>query len=112
MAKAYAFNVPLVAQPVAPRAGDLPAAHSFVSVEPANIVLDTFKPAENGERLVLRFYESYGTKTRAKVKINLHLTSIWETNLMEEDEREIAINQGFIELDFKPYEIKTLALKK
>jgi alpha-mannosidase len=112
VARAYAFNVPLLAQPVAPHSGSLPVAHSFVAVEPGNIVLDTFKPAENSEQFILRFYESHGTKTRAKIQINLPVTSILETDLMEENAQELVVKNGWVELEFKPFEIKTLALKK
>lgn len=110
--RAYAFNVPLLGQPVTAHAGNLPVVHSFVSVEPQNIVLDTFKPAENSDQLILRFYESDGSKTRAKIRINLPVASIVETNLMEENPQAVSVQNGIVELEFKPFEIKTIAVTK
>lgn len=112
VARAYAFNVPFVVQSIEARAASLPAANSFITVNPENIVLDTFKPAENGEGMILRFYESHGTKSRAEIKVNLPIGKIWETDLMEENARQVSIQAGVVRLDFKPFEIKTLAFKK
>jgi len=103
----YDLNVPVVS--AAGGAG----RRSLVSVDAANVVLETVKAAEagDGDALVLRFYESMRTRTRCTVTVDLPVARALETDLRERTLRELAVRNGAVTLEFRPFEIKTLLLK-
>ncbi|NOY09878.1 MAG: alpha-mannosidase [Spirochaetes bacterium] len=95
----------------------LPPSLSFLRINNTSIIVETVKPAEEKDGIVVRLYESSGSAQRAVVTCTLPVTSVFETNLLEEKETELApvrINRGTdifsITLSFKPFEIKTLLL--
>jgi alpha-mannosidase len=53
--QAHQFNVPLVAVQCPPHEG-LPATRSFVTVEPAELVVTAIKRAEDRDTLIMRFF--------------------------------------------------------
>jgi len=54
------FANPLLALPVSAHPGTLPAKHSFIQVQNANLRLLTLKRAENGDGIIARFHETCG----------------------------------------------------
>lgn len=82
--------------------------YSMFSVEGLPVVFDAIKKAETGDQVVVRFHEYTGARGRVKLHTSLPVRAWQECNLMEIPEGEIS--QGAIELDLKPYEIKTLLL--
>ena len=66
----YDLNAPALPLAVAAQpAGTLPAAYSQFRVDAPNVVLETVKKAEDGSGLILRLYESWGTRTRAALAL-------------------------------------------
>ena len=63
------INQPPIVVPAAAQSGALPQRDSFVSVEPANILVSAIKQAEDGAALVLRAYETSGTATTARITL-------------------------------------------
>jgi len=102
----YQLNVPVGAV-----MGDA-GSKSLFKLDQPNIILETVKPAENPESsdLVLRLYESMGTKTRAKLTTSLPLKSTSQADMLENELEALAIKDGEIELEFRPFEVKTLRL--
>jgi alpha-mannosidase len=85
---------------------------SLFSLNRANIILETVKPAEDGSGdVVLRLYESMSTRTCAELKINLPVERVQLTNMLESPKAELAINKQTVQLEFGPFEILTLRLK-
>lgn len=87
-------------------------SRSLFNVDRANIILDTVKPTENrapGE-MVLRLYESMGTRTQARLKINLPCDRVYLANMLEEIETELPFNGQHVDLEFSPFKIITLRL--
>ena len=82
---------------------------SLISFDAKNIVLDAFKKAENEEAYVLRFHEFTGRRGKINLKIGLKFDSWCESDLMENPLGEW--KQTAIEVEVKPYEIKTIMLK-
>jgi alpha-mannosidase len=110
--RAMEFNMPLIAVEASPAvAGIKPHLHeraTFFDVEGTNVILDTMKKAENGDGLILRFYESGGKPGKGAVTFRRFAKKVEETDLMENTLKEIPIVNGRVELDFAPYEIRTL----
>ncbi len=113
--EAYELNVPLM-KPGADAAenafcGKRAEEVSYFSLDRENIILETCKPAfdvENG--VVLRLYECMGSAVRCKLALPPKVKKVWQCNMLEEKQKEVAYAGNIAELDFKSFEIKTLLL--
>ncbi len=74
---AEALNSPFIALPEPTHEGDYPPVQPFATVEPANVCLTVLKKAEDEEALILRFYETAGRKTTARIQMP-YLDWSWE----------------------------------
>jgi alpha-mannosidase len=85
---------------------------SLFSLDAGNIILETVKPPEDGREgeLVLRLYEAMGAVTRATLSTTLPVQSACQTDMLEQKELQLDLVDGRIELEFRPFEIKTLRL--
>lgn len=56
----------------------------------------------------------YFERKRGQVKIQMGLAveSAWETNLLEENESELSVDNDSIHLNLSPYQIMTLRIKE
>ncbi len=104
------FNQPLLAFPAADHPGRLPGNWGFLEISHANIIMSAFKGSQDGSP-VLRLYEAAGLPTNGvSVKINAQVISAEGTNLMEDPGAKLSVNRNTIQLDFRPFEIKTIKL--
>lgn len=109
--RARELNEPMVGLVVAAHSGALPAAKSFVSVSPANIVTTALKKAEDDDNLILRFYETNGHPCEAVVSTGLPVQYYMETDLMERPiGNKLPIQNGIFRVDVGKFEIKTFKL--
>jgi alpha-mannosidase len=104
---AYEINVPAAAM-----AGAGGAA-SLLSVDAANIVIETVKPAEDHRGdVVVRLYECKRMATRCTLATRLPAGAACETDMLEQGARPVRVRNGRVRLEFRPFEIKTLRLKR
>jgi alpha-mannosidase len=102
----FDFNYGLKALPVEAHEGAMPSRHSFVSAEPANVVLTAIKKAEDGDGLVFHLYEWAGKSGEIKLTVPPGAQDAMETNLMEKPEGQpLAISGDAVTLPVKPFEI-------
>jgi Alpha-mannosidase len=85
---------------------------SMVRVSEPNVVIETVKRAEDGNGIILRLYESQRKRGQVQVRFGFAVESAWETNLLEENESELSIENDSIQLTLRPYQIMTLRLKE
>lgn len=110
--KGYELNAPLSAvMAMGSCEGIMPQRFSAFECLNKNVVIDTVKAAENGEGVIIRMYESSGTKTEARIKLGFATDHVCECNLMEKDEGTVNISDGIIDFVIKPFEIKTLRIQ-
>jgi alpha-mannosidase len=83
---------------------------SLLSAEPANIVVESIKRAEDGNGLIVRFYESRRRRGQARLHLGFELGSAWRTNLLEENQAKLTPDGKTLTLSVRPYEIVTLRL--
>jgi alpha-mannosidase len=84
--RGYEFNSKLTALAVNPHAGASPTNNSFVSADQDNVVVTALKKAEDGDALLLRFYEWAGKNSEVHFTLPPGATSAHLTNLMEQPE--------------------------
>ncbi|MDB5084627.1 MAG: alpha-mannosidase, partial [Bacilli bacterium] len=106
----YELNHPLQVVPADGGQGHLPQAASFVKLDASHVVLDTLKPSEDKQGVVIRLFESVGGRERVKLHFMAVPKLAQVTNLLEEPMESIDIVGNFVELDMLPYEVKTIKL--
>src|SRR5271157_3704682 len=109
--RGYELNYKLIAMPTGRHQGRLPAEHSFVQVQPGDLVLTAMKQAEDGSGLVLRFYEWAGKEVDAKLTLPGGVESASETDLMERLTGPLPMKNSAVIVHTKPYEIKTIKVQ-
>jgi len=88
-----------------------PGEKSFLKIEPDNVVLTAFKRCEEEPgHFILRIYEIWGEKSKVKIELPMKPERVFKTNLIEEPEEEIALDEEKIEIDIGAYEILTLKI--
>jgi alpha-mannosidase len=85
---------------------------SMVRVSEPNVVIETVKRADDGNGIILRLYESQRKRGQVQVRFGFAVESAWETNLLEENESKLSIENDSIQLTLRPYQIMTLRLKE
>jgi alpha-mannosidase len=86
--------------------GDL----SFVRVDPANVVIETIKQAEDGRGLIVRLYESQRRRGDFTLTTGFSLAEAWRTNLLEENQERLDVEEHGLRSSIRPYQIVTLRL--
>ena len=110
--EAFALNCPLIAVKAEGK-GNLPAEYSFISSDCENVVISAVKEAQDGEDIIVRVYESCGRRTNATVKTGFDIKAVYDSSFVETEEfAEISANGNSFEFTMKPYEIKTLRIKR
>lgn len=106
--EAYALNVPLVVKDTKPGPGSLPASHSFFRVDRQGAVIEAIKVAEDGSGVIVRFYESEGSRGAVTLTTTLPVRKAWAADLMEKELKLLPIKDGALRFDLKPFEIVTV----
>ena len=103
---AYRFNY----RPVAVD-GRLEMAPLFRLDHPG-VVCESVKNAEDVENAyVLRLYEAERNHSRCTLSVS-GAKSVWLTNMLEEKQEQLPIENGQVQLRFRPFEIKTLLVER
>ncbi|MBR3552851.1 MAG: alpha-mannosidase [Clostridia bacterium] len=102
---AYMLNVPVVA------AGGAADAAPFLTIDAPNVIAEAVKPAEDDSgAVVLRLYECEGSKTQTTVALSLPVKQAILTNLLEDAQADLPLQNGKLALTFSPFEVKTIKL--
>jgi len=106
----YELNYGLQVKQASGHDGALGSEHSFVQIEPANVVLTALKNAEDSEALILRFYEWAGKESDVQIQVPKGAQAAEETDLMERSLSQLYVKDGAVVVHTKPYEIKTVRI--
>ncbi|MDR3792145.1 MAG: glycoside hydrolase family 38 C-terminal domain-containing protein [Terracidiphilus sp.] len=107
--KGWEYDYPLTATVTTAHAGTLSAAHSFISVEPENVVLTAVKKAEDAKGLILRVYEWAGKTGTIEFHVPAGAKSATVTNMSETPEGAgLELKDGVVKAPIHPYEILTV----
>jgi alpha-mannosidase len=99
----YELNVPVTVQP-----GDGGTASLF-AVDAPNVIIETVKPAEDGSGdVIVRLYEAMRTATTCTLTCALPARRVSTVNMLEQEQGPAAIKGGKVQLDLRPFEIRTL----
>jgi alpha-mannosidase len=87
----YAFNLPVTAARHGPNpnAGNLPPSQSLVSTASRHAVIDTVKPAEDGDGLIVRVYDCAGGRERTELLFAGSVNAAVAVNLLEDPDPDV-----------------------
>lgn len=95
-----------------PRTGELPGELSFLSIQPAALVLSAVKQSERSDGLIVRFYNITAEPVTAKVKLFRPVAEAFRVNLNEERVEPLQVKpDGAVSLPVKGKEVVTLELR-
>lgn len=97
----YRLNNPLRVIDAAPFA-------SVVSIADAGVVIETIKPAEDEDAVVLRLYEAHGRHTRTAVRTTIAHSDAVETDMLEAGDVRVELGR----LAFTPFQVRTILLRR
>ena len=105
----YEYNYPLNAEQVEAHTGTMPLEHSFIAVQPSNVVLTAVKKAEDSNGLIIRFYEWAGKTGVVTLHLPQGATSAELTDLMEHPEGpSMAVRADSVSIPVRPFQIVTV----
>ncbi len=114
----YEFNYDLIALQV-PRNRKYRLSRSFLRIEPDNVILTALKRAEDGDGVIVRFYEAKGNEVKARLTFFREVKEAKVVNMLEETNEEfekefgkdVKVDGNIIEVDMKPFEVITLKIR-
>lgn len=109
---AYLLNNPMYAVTISGQTGNLPESYSFVKADRENIFVEAVKEAEDGEEIIVRLYDAYGTRTKTKVSFGFDVEKAEIASILEEAQEEIPVEDNCVMLYVKPFEIITLKVTR
>ena len=121
VAQAYALNDPLIVRrqeaeatlPPTTAEDGTPAAQgpfppSLVACDAPNIVIETVKRAEDGDGVIVRFYECRRIRGAVTLRFGFPVRAAYRVNLLEETQSDLAVEDSAVTYNVRPYEIVTL----
>jgi alpha-mannosidase len=114
--RAYELNVPVLAVRGENdgEATNAPAseavAMSFIRTDCEHIVVETVKPAEDGDGLIVRLYEAHNQRGQAQLFFATKIVAASECNLLEEPVGDASYQGNALIFAVRPFEIKTFRL--
>jgi len=90
--------------------GELPQEFSFIEISPHNLILSALKKAEDSDDVILRFFETKGEATLARIDIFRELKRVTLVDLLEMEDKEIPFTRHGFMLQVNPFEIVTVKL--
>ena len=89
-------------------AGQASAPVPEVTCDSDTVMVETVKPADDGEGFILRLFESDRRRSRVTLQFKPGNVSVAICDLMERNEKNIGVEDGRISVCLKPFEIVTL----
>ena len=75
-------------------------------------MVDTVKPAEDGDGLIVRLYEAHGARGMARLRVGVPFGEAWFANLLEDRLAPAEVEGDEVVIPFRPFEIVTVALSR
>jgi len=104
----YELNHPVVPVSASSHKGYLLSSHSFIKMKSKHTILDTLKPSEDGTGIAVRMYESSGGREEVQMTFGKPVKSADETNLLEEKQDVVPVQNNKLSSYLKPFEVKTI----
>jgi alpha-mannosidase len=105
--EAHSLNSPLVVAEGRAKT----AAYGLLEAEGLELALGALKPAEDGRGEILRLYEPHGARGECTLRFTGPPESVQRTNLLEEPEGTVEVQDSTVRLTVRPFEVVTLRIE-
>ncbi|HLJ35669.1 MAG TPA: alpha-mannosidase, partial [Ktedonobacteraceae bacterium] len=111
--RAYELNVPVLSvmgegkSEATHASAGKPLTISFIRTDCEHIVVETVKPAEDGDGLIVRLYEAHNQRGQGTLFFATNIVSAGECNLLEEPVGDASYQENTLTFSVRPFEIKT-----
>ena len=102
--------VPLQPAQAGPHGGDLPKRHSFLQIEPANLVLSAVKQSESGQGLVVRVFNPTSERIEGKLTFFKPIGTAHSMNLEEKRGESLSVQGNTLPLAVDKKKIVTVEI--
>jgi len=106
--RAACFNRPVIWTKGAPAAV---LNQPLVMASADQVVIDTVKPAEDGDGWVVRLYESTGGRCEATLRFGAPVSEAWLSNTLEDRLHPLTVNDRGLVLPLRGFQIATIRLR-
>ncbi|GMA62911.1 glycosyl hydrolase-related protein [Alicyclobacillus fastidiosus] len=106
----YELNVPLHIVEDAEMEIGTSHSDSFISLDSTSVMIESIKKAEDNDDLIIRLYETAGSKVEVTVSVSLPYEKAFIADLMEQPITLIRDGKPGMQLSFTPFEIQTVRL--
>jgi alpha-mannosidase len=106
--RGYDFNYKLIPFLTDIHEGDLPSEYSFVKMNAPNLILTTFKKAEDSHGYIFQWYECEGKDTQAEIEFPQQPKKVVLSNFMEEDLEELNFDDKKLLIETKRNSVITI----
>ncbi|MBI4548937.1 MAG: alpha-mannosidase [Ignavibacteriae bacterium] len=96
--RAYEYNNPLFAILTDSHKGKLPLAHSFIQLQPSNLILTLLKKAEDSEAWIVQWYEAEGRESEAMLSLPETPRRVVRSNFLEEDGEQLMFGNNTVQV--------------
>jgi alpha-mannosidase len=112
IAEAEALNLPLVAVPgtMPPPGPGLGAPTPVVACDRPNVSIEAVKRADLEEAVIVRLCEVWGARGPITLTMSRPVVTAIRTDVLERDVADVAVVDGRVALDLRPFELVTLKL--
>ena len=87
------------------------APTSFLGLDAANVTVENWKVAEDGNGTLVRLLETGGRAATARLSLPLFtIDRAWLANAVEENQGELKVDAHSVEVNLKPHELLTLRI--
>jgi alpha-mannosidase len=99
--------------PLLPPHGNLAAgsSRSLIEIDTRQVIVEAIKRAEDSEATIVRLYEAWGERCKARLRTTLPASRAFLCDLLERNREEVAVHDGVIDLELTPFKILTLKLE-
>ena len=105
-------NSPLIVSGRASAAGVLPSTFSFLTIDNPHVVLEAFKPAHDGDGVILRVREARGGAAKATVDFGVAVRSAQRTDHTERPVDQIVpLTNSSLSIELSSFEVATFRLR-
>ena len=99
--------------PLLPAFGNLAAgsSRSLIEIDTRQVIVEAIKRAEDSDAVIVRLYEAWGGRCKARLRTTLPATRAFLCDLLERNREEVAVHDGELQLELTPFKILTLKLE-
>ena len=106
--KGYNFNYRLIPFLTDVHKGSLPAEYAFIKMNAPNLILTTFKKAEDENAYIFQWYESEGKDTESEIEFPAIPKKVVKSNFMEENGEPLKFSGNMLKINTPGNSVMTI----